>query len=327
MGIHGIGHGHGHAHFGFGRRGFDALDADDDGELTRAELDPAGQKLPAGKNDPAETAGDAAAATPARKFASRWDIHNQIKADMRDLLLASQEERWQARDMRRAERLMDKADEDGDGLLTADELTAFAETVEPGSRMAQRVELLNKYFDAANTDGEDGLSTDEVAGFLGEVRTAYRDYVSGLRDDDAFGQFLSERFGTAKAETDPPAAATTAVTETADPTEETPPAAPVYGRRFGFFGERREMLLKYFDTADADANGGLNKDEVRGFFKEIRGAFKDFVAQLKEQDAFGQFLDARFAKAEPAAADEDGETTTTTTTVTTTTTTTTVVTA
>ncbi|MEQ9640228.1 MAG: EF-hand domain-containing protein [Alphaproteobacteria bacterium] len=336
MTIHGIGHGHGHHFHGLGRHSFGRADGDDDGKLSREELETAGQDLPGGKKrlarlearfDKIDSDGDGAL--------TRTEIRDGIRADMRDLLLRSQE----ARDTRRAERLMDKADGDDDGLLSADELDAFAENVRPGSRMAARVELLQRFFDAADGDENGGLSTREIAGFLGEVRQAYGDFVDGLRADDAFGQFLAERFGP-KATTDEDGAApdstvtttTTTVTTTTEPASEpdettAPAPIPFHGKRYGFFGERGDLLLRYFDQADGDDDGGLTKDEINGFFKELKGAFRDFVSGLREQDAFGQFLDARFAA--PAESDEapeeagdDGEITTTVTTTTTTTTTT-----
>lgn len=365
MTIHGIGHGYGQLFHGLGRFGFGALDGDEDGKLSREEVESAGQDLPAGKNRPA----------PADKQQDRFqrydtdgsgsltrtEIRDGIRADMRDLLLRSQEHR----DQRRAERLVNKADSNGDGLLSSDELDAFAKNVEPGSRMADRVALLQRFFDKADGDASGGLSTDEIAGFLGQVRTAYRDYVDGLRNDDAFGKFLAERFGTSAsaATTDTSASTdtsgtteTSASTATTDATETSASEAnetdaaeaaegnqnddgattapiPFHGRRFGFFGDRSDLLLRFFDQADGNGDGGLTKDEIHGFFKELKSAFRDFVAGLREQDAFGQFLETRFADTstagdEPetqtaASADTDDESkspttvTTTTTTVTT----------
>ena len=346
MTIHGIGH----PFHGAGRRGFERLDGDEDGKLSREEIDSAGQDLPGGKKrlarlerlearfDRYDADGDGGL--------TRSEIRDGIKADMRDLLLRSQEER----DMRRAERLMDKADGDADGQLTVEELEAFAENVRPGSRMAARVDMLQRFFDAADGDEDGGLSTREIAGFLGEVRTAYGDFVNGLREDDAFGTFLAERFGTsatAPAEADDADSVTTTTTTTTTVTTTTtaagddgeasddgeagaPAPMPFYGRRFGFFGERGDLLTRFFDQADGDGDGGLTKEEIRGFYGELKSAFRDFVADLREQDAFGQFLEARFAP--PAESDEPAETTeessdeSTTTTVTTTTTTTTTVT-
>ncbi|WP_185802885.1 EF-hand domain-containing protein [Pontivivens nitratireducens] len=124
-------------------RGFDfaAIDTNGDGEVTRAEVD----------------------AHRAARFADIDTDGNGI-VDQAELIAAA-EARRQARDTQRAERMIERSDADGDGVLTQEEL-------QPQPRGGDM-------FERMDTDGNGAISQEEI--------DAAREHMRDRRGDDRDG--------------------------------------------------------------------------------------------------------------------------------------------